>query len=75
MTRRHLMKIPWKDVCKFLAGGFFVSAGVLFYLYLAGVPVPVLGLGFVVTPEINGLRSIAHFTLFSVFFYFGFIRK
>ena len=69
------MKVPWNDVCKFLAGGFFVSAGVLFYLYLGGVPVPVLGLGFVVTPEINGLRSIAHFTLFLVFFYFGFIRK
>jgi hypothetical protein len=36
-------KIPWKDVCKFLAGAFFVSAGVLLYLYMAGVSVPVLG--------------------------------
>jgi hypothetical protein len=67
--------IPWKDVCKFLAGAFFVSAGVLFYLYLAGVSVPVLGVGFTVTPEINGLRSIVHFILFLTFFYFGFIRR
>jgi hypothetical protein len=48
---------------------------VFFYLYLAGVPVPVLGLSFVITPEINGLRSIGHFILFLVFFYLGFIRK
>jgi hypothetical protein len=27
--------IHWKEVCKFLSGAFFVSAGVLFYLYLA----------------------------------------
>jgi hypothetical protein len=25
-------RIPWQDVCKFLAGAFFVSAGILFYL-------------------------------------------
>ena len=37
------MTINWKEVCKFLSGGFFVSTGVLFYLYLAGSPVPVLG--------------------------------
>jgi hypothetical protein len=68
-------KIPWKDVCKFLAGAFFVSAGVLLYLYAAGVSVPVLGVGFTVTPEINGVRSIVHFILFLAFFYLGFIRK
>ena len=32
--------INWKEVCKFLSGAFFVSTGVLFYLYLAGSPVP-----------------------------------
>jgi hypothetical protein len=25
-------RIPWQDVCKFLAGAFFVNAGILFYL-------------------------------------------
>ena len=31
--QRH-MRINWREVCKFLSGAFFVSAGVLFYLYL-----------------------------------------
>jgi hypothetical protein len=52
-----------------------VSAGVLFYLYLTGTPVPILGTDFVVLPEINGLRSIAHSAFFLVCFYLGFIRK
>jgi hypothetical protein len=66
-------KIPWKEVCKFLAGAFFVSSGVLLYLYMTGVSVPVFGL--TVTPEINGARSIVHFILFLICFYLGFIRK
>jgi hypothetical protein len=32
-----------RDFHKFLAGAFFVSSGILFYLYLADVPVPLLG--------------------------------
>lgn len=68
-------KIPWPEVCKFLAGAFFVNAGVLFYLYLAGVSVPLLGTGFVETPALSGLRSIVHFALFLTCFYFGFLRK
>lgn|SRR5208283_152070 len=73
--RSVFKRIPWKEVCKFLAGAFFVSAGVLLYLYMAKVSVPVLGLGFIVTPEINGVRSIIHFILFLTFFYLGFIRR
>jgi hypothetical protein len=68
-------RIPWQDVCKFLAGAFFVNAGILFYLYLARVAVPLLGTGFIETPEISGLRSIVHAVLFLIFFYLGFIRK
>jgi hypothetical protein len=67
------MKIPWKEVCKFLAGAFFVSSGVLFYLYLTGVSVPVFG--YMVPPEVNGVRSIIHFIFFLICFYLGFIRK
>jgi hypothetical protein len=52
-----------------------LSAGVLFYLYLTGTPVPLLGTDVVITPEVNGLRSIAHFTFFLICFYLGFIRK
>jgi hypothetical protein len=52
-----------------------VSAGIQFYFYLTGTPVPLLGTDFVITPEVNGLRSIAHFGFFLICFYLGFIRK
>jgi hypothetical protein len=42
-------KGPWKDVCKFLAGALFVSAGAELYLYAVGVLVP-FG-SFMITPE------------------------
>src|ERR1700751_958768 len=64
-----------RDFPKFLAGAFFVSSGILFYLYLADVSVPLLGTGFVETPKISGGRSVVHFILFLLCFYFGFVRK
>ena len=65
----------YRDVRKFLAGAFFVSSGILFYLYLADVSVPLLGTSFIATPAISGGRSIVHFILFLVCFYFGFVRR
>jgi hypothetical protein len=65
----------WKEVCKFLSGAFFVSAAVLFYLYLTGSPVPVLDAHLAVTPTVNGVRAAVHAVLFVVFFYLGYIRK
>jgi hypothetical protein len=65
----------YRDFRKFLAGAFFVSSGILFYLYLADVSVPLLGTGFVETPEISANRSLIHFNLFLICLYFGFIRK
>jgi hypothetical protein len=64
-----------REFRKFLAGAFFVSSGILFYLYLADVSVPLLGTNFVETPQISGGRSIVHFILFLLCFYFGFVRK
>ena len=64
-----------RDFRKFLAGAFFVSSGILFYLYLADVSVPLLGTGLVETPQISGGRSIVHFILFLLCFYFGFVRR
>jgi hypothetical protein len=64
-----------REFRKFLAGAFFVSAGTLFYLYLANISVPLLGTNLVLTPEISGLRSIVHFILFGICLYFGFIKK
>ena len=60
---------------KFLAGAFFVSSGILFYLYLADVSVPLLGTSFVETPKISADRSIVHFLLFVLCLYFGFVSK
>jgi hypothetical protein len=63
-----------RDFRKFLAGAFFVNSGVLFYLYLAGVSVPILGTNVVETPEVSGFRSAIHFILFLLCVYFGFIK-
>jgi hypothetical protein len=60
-------RIPWQDVCKFLAGAFFVN--------LARVSVPPLGTNFMETPESSGIRSVVHAALFVTFFYLGFIKK
>jgi hypothetical protein len=64
-----------RDFRKFLAGAFFVSGGIQFYLYLAGVSVPLMGTHFVQTPDLSGARSVLHFALFLLTFYFGFIKK
>jgi uncharacterized protein (DUF486 family) len=64
-----------REFVKFLAGAFFVSGGIQFYLYLAGVSVPLLGTSIVLTPAVHAGRSVIHFILFLVTFYFGFIRK
>jgi len=55
--------LAWRnrEFRKFLAGAFFVSSGILFYLYLTDVSVPLLGTNFVETPQISGGRSIVHF--------------
>ena len=37
-------------------------------------PVPILRTHFVVSPALNGPRSIAHFAFFLTAFYLGFIR-
>lgn len=63
-----------RDFRKFLAGAFFVNAGILFYLYLSDVSVPILGTDIVETPEVSGYRSAVHFTLFLLCLYFGFIK-
>jgi len=67
--------IKYRDVRKFLAGAFFVSGGIQLYLYMANVSVPILGTSFVVTPNISGVRSIIHLTLFVITFYFGFLWR
>ena len=71
--------IRYREVRKFLAGAFFVSSGILWYLWLTGVSVPLVmpyaGTVSVETPDISGQRAIVHFVLFLLCFYFGFISK
>ena len=64
-----------REFRKFLAGAFFVSAGIQFYLYAANVAVPLLGTNIVITPGFSGFRSIVHFAFFLLCLYFGFIKK
>jgi hypothetical protein len=70
-----LLRLAKSRVSQILGGAFFVSAGILFYLYLANVSVPLLGTRIVLTPETSGLRSIPHFIFFLLCSYFGFIKK
>ena len=71
--------IRFREVRKFLAGAFFVSSGILWYLWITGTSLPVVlpyaGTIAVETPEISGQRSIVHFILFLLCLYFGFFRK
>ena len=63
------------DARKFLAGAFFMSSVILFYHYLADVPVPLLGTDVVLTPQMNAVRSGIQFILFLLCGYFGFIHR
>lgn len=63
------------DFRKFLAGAFFVSAGIQLYLAYANVPIPLVGTDLVQTSEVGYTRGALHFVLFLVCFYFGFIKK
>jgi hypothetical protein len=74
MPTRSPRRIIWTEACKFLSGAFFVSAGVLFYLYLTHTPVPLLGTDIVVQPATHGVRSVVHAGLFVVCLYFGYVR-
>jgi uncharacterized protein (DUF486 family) len=67
--------VRYREFRKFLAGAFFVSAGMQFYFYLADLPVPLVGTNIVQPPELSAIRSIIHFILFLLTFYFGFMHK
>ena len=64
-----------QDFRKFLAGAFFVSSGVLGYLYFTRTPVPLLGTDIVIQPGTHAVRAVIHGVLFAVCFYVGFLRR
>ena len=71
--------IKYREVRKFLAGAFFVSSGILCYLWVTGTSLPIVlpyaGTVAVETPNISGQRAIVHFILFLLCLYFGFFSK
>ena len=71
--------IKYREVRKFLAGTFFVSSGILCYLWVTGTSLPIVlpyaGTVVVETPDISGQRAIVHFILFLLCLYFGFFSK
>jgi hypothetical protein len=67
--------VKHREFRKFLAGAFFVSSGIQFYLWLTNVTVPLIGTNVVQTPALSLNRSMIHFVLFLLTLYFGFNKK
>lgn len=65
--------INWKEICKFLSGAFFVTAGASWYFAQIEMDIPFLGT--TMTHQFLFVRGFIHFALFLTAFYFGFIRK
>ena len=57
--------VRYREVRKFLAGAFFVSSGVLSYLWQTGTSIPIVlpyaGTISIETPDISGQRAVVHF--------------
>ena len=66
-------KMNWKEVCKFLSGAFFVTAGASWYF--AWYKVDISFMGTTMTHQFLFIRGFVHFALFLTTFYLGFIRK
>ncbi|HEY1372216.1 MAG TPA: hypothetical protein VGH50_07080 [Candidatus Binatia bacterium] len=69
------LAVRYREFRKFLAGAFFVSAGMQLYFWLAGMTVPLIGTGIVQTPAVSLARGCIHFILFLLCLYFGFFRE
>jgi hypothetical protein len=66
------MKINWREVFKFLSGATFVGTLANLYLAVNNISVPVLG--YTMTPELLGWRSVVSFVLFLFFLPFLLLR-
>ena len=68
--------VRYREYRKFLAGAFFVSSGMQFYFFLAGIPIPLIWTEAVQSPQLSLVRGTIHFALFLVCLYFGwFFRR
>jgi hypothetical protein len=67
------MKLSFKEICKFLSGAFFVTAGASWYFSAIHLGVPFFGT--TMSPKFLGVRGFFHFGMFLLTFWYGFIRK
>ena len=67
------MKVNWKEIFKFLSGFALANFLINLYLYFNNIQVPFLG--YTISPQLLGIRSIVSLVLFGAFFYFGFVKK
>ncbi len=67
------MKLNYSEICKFLSGAFFVTAGASWYFAYLKMSIPFFSTS--MTPDFLAVRGVMHFVLFLVTFYFGFIKK
>jgi hypothetical protein len=63
----------WKEVCKFLSGGFFVTMGASWYFAYYRVAVPFFNT--TLSPDFLFIRGFIHLGMFLLTFYFGFFRR
>jgi hypothetical protein len=68
-----MKKTRLKEICKFLSGAFFVTAGASWYFAWYKVDVPFMGT--TMTHGFLYFRGFVHFGLFLLTLYFGFLRK
>jgi len=68
-----MRRFKLKEVCKFLSGAFFVTAGASWYFAIIHLPIPFFGT--VMTPKFLGIRGCMHFVFFLVSFYFGYLKR
>ena len=69
------LAVKYKEFRKFLAGAFFVSAGLQFYFWKIGLTIPFYGSEYVQLPEASFTRGILHFVLFLLCYYYGFVKE
>ncbi len=68
-----MMRIPWRDILKFLSGAFFVTAGASWYFSWLNMAVPFFGAA--MSPEFLYYRGFVHFAMFLASFYYGFLKQ
>lgn len=68
-----MKKLNWKEICKFLSGAFFVTAGASWYFAYLKMDFTMMGITF--THNFLYIRGFIHFILFLTTFYYGFVYQ